>query len=310
MLDDTVRRLMALVDEARMCRDLHYLAEDPLPFRTLNYRLPGHARSTLEEADAYIAGQLEAAGYAVEREAVRVQAFRRDFRKAPSAQYSPPDPADPWYTAHNLYARRVGSALPDETIVIMAHKDSQSWIPSPGANDNAIGTVGVLEVARALATWAPRRTVTCLFCNEEHTPWTSVTAARRLATEGRAVVGAINLDGIGSHGDADRASGRPANVTRYTTPEGERLADLLAALNARYGLGLDQSKVAVDRPGDDDGSFIKAGFPAAILNIGSFPYADEAYHLETDRVARADVANAAVTVRLTLALVAHLDASG
>ena len=309
MLDDTVRRLMAQVDAPRMRRDLYHLAEHPLPFRTLNFRLPGHLRSTLDEADDYLAGELAQAGYVVEREAVQVQAFRRDFRKPLSAQYARPDPDDPWYTAHNLYARLHGAERPEETIVVLAHKDSQSWIPSPGANDNAIGTVGVLEAARALAAWTPRRTVICLFCNEEHTPWTSVAAAQRLAAEGRTVVGAINLDGIGSHGDAGRVAGRMVNVTRYTTPEGECLADLNAALNDRYRLGIAQSKVAADRPSDDDGSFIQAGFPAAILNIGSYPYADEAYHLETDRPRRADILNAAATVCLSLALVAHLDAS-
>ncbi len=309
MSKDAARDLMALVDTSRMERDLHYLCVDPLPFRTLNYRLPNHARSTLDEADDYIAGQLAAAGYEVEREAVAVQAFRRDYRKPLSRQYAPPDPADPFYTAHNLYARRLGSVLPDETIVVMAHKDSQSWIPSPGANDNAVGTVGAMEVARAMATWAPRRTVTCLFCNEEHIPWTSVTAAARLVAERRTVVAAINLDAIGSQGDAGRTSGRLANVTRYTTPEGERLADLAADLSARHALGLEQSKVAAERPGDDDGSFIKAGFPAAILHIGSFPYADESYHQESDRASRVNLANAAAVVRLTLAMLVHQDAA-
>jgi len=300
-------RLMARVDARRMARDLSYLCADPLPFRTLNYRLPHHDRSTLEEADDYLTAQLGAAGYVVEREGVPVQAFRRDVTRPITRQYAPPDPADPTYTAYNLYARLPGADLPEQTIVIMAHKDSQSWLPSPGANDNAVGTVGLLELARALAGWQPRHTVTCLFCNEEHTPWTSVTAAQRLAAEGRAVLAAINLDGIGAQGDAGRASGGWANVTRYTTPEGEQLADLAADLNARYSLGLAQSKAAVERPADDEGSFIRAGFPAAILHIGSWPYADEAYHQETDRASRVHLDNAAAVVRLTIAMVAYLD---
>ena len=309
MLEDIARRLMAVVDEERMRRDLFYLARDPLPFRTLNYRLPGHVLSTLEEADAYIAGELALAGYDVEREAVRVQALRRDFAKPPSAQYAPPLPTDPWYTAHNLYAYRRGTALPNEYIVVLAHKDSQSWIPSPGANDNCAGTVGVLEVARALATYQPRRTLVCLFCNEEHTPWTSITAAERLVNEGRTLVAALNVDSIGAKSDADRAAGRMANVTRYATAEGERLADLFAALNARYGIGLEQSKYETERPGDDDGSFIQAGLPAAVMNIGSLPYADPAYHREEDRPERVDLPNAVLTLRLILAVVAHLDAA-
>jgi hypothetical protein len=39
------------------------------------------------------------------------------------------------------------------------------------------------------------------------------------------------------------------NVTRYSSPEGERLADLMARLNERHGLGLRQSKHLSDSPG-------------------------------------------------------------
>ena len=64
-------------------------------------------------------------------------------------------PEDPWYTAYNLYAEKKGRSHPDEIIVVLAHKDSQSWVDSPGANDNAIGTVSVLEMACILAQQAP-----------------------------------------------------------------------------------------------------------------------------------------------------------
>ena len=36
------------------------------------------------------------------------------------------------------------------------------------------------------------------------------------------------------------------------------------------------------RPGDDDGSFVQAGYGAAIINIGSWPYGDPEYHAEGD----------------------------
>lgn len=304
---DEVRDLMPRVSAAAMRETLYHLASDPLPFRTLNYRLPGHARSTLQEADAYIAGRLGAWGYDVEWEAARVQALRRDFRKPLSAQCSAPQPEDPWYTAHNLYARLPGTELPREQIVVLSHKDSQSWIPSPGANDNAIGTAGNLELARVLAVHRPRRTITFLFCNEEHAPWTSIVAARRLAEEAARVVAAINLDSIGAKADEDRLSGRMTNTTRYCTPEGEALADLMAELNVAYTIGLEQRAFQADRPEDDDGSFVNAGYPAAVMQIGSMPYADPAYHSEGDTAARVDVVNARLTVQLTLAAVLHLD---
>lgn len=306
--DATIRKLIADVSAARMSKHVFYLAKDPLPFRKLNYTRPGQAKNTLYEADEFLAGKLTSWGYQVQREGVRVQAYRCDPRKPKQHQYSPPKAEDPWYTAYNLYAERPGHARPDEIILALAHKDSQSWVDSPGANDNAIGTVGVLELACVLAQHAPRRTIRFLFCNEEHAPWTSVTAAQNAKRRGDRIVAVFNLDGIGAKSAEDTAKGRKTNVTAFTTPEGERLARLMAEVNARYGIGLDQRSAKRPAPGDDDGSFVRAGFSAAVVNIGSWPYADPNYHAEGDIPERCDVENAALTVRATLAAILTLDA--
>jgi hypothetical protein len=289
---------------------LFYLSRDPLPFRTLNRTLPGHGRSTLEEADDFIAAQLASCGYAVTRDPVRVQAFRRDSAKPMPHQFVRPEPHDPWYTAHNLWARKTGAVLPQEIVLLVAHKDSQSWIESPGAHDNAVGTVAVLEIARLLRPWACRRSVWFLFCNEEHVPWTSEVAARSMVEAGLEVVAVLNLDGLSGKSARDAQAGRKTNVTRFVTAEGERLADTMAELNLRYALGLEQSKVRSKHPDDDDGSFVKAGFPAAVLNIGSFPYADANYHGEGDRPEQVDLDNLVMSVRLSLAFVLHMDVLG
>ena len=177
MPDPAIRAALDRVDEDRLRTDLFHLSSDPLPFRKLNYTAPGRARSSLDEADDYLASRLGEAAWASEREPVPVQAFRCDARKPKAHQYSTPSPEDPWYTAHNLWARRSGASRPEEIILLCAHKDSQSWVDSPGAHDNATGTSALLEMARVLADEALQRSVWLLFCNEEHTPWTSVTAA-------------------------------------------------------------------------------------------------------------------------------------
>ena len=306
-MNDIAARL-ARVRAGNLREWVYHLSRDPLPNRKLNYTLPGHSRSTLEEADDWIAARLTSWGYRPELEPVRVQAFGRDLTKPLAHQYAPPPQGAPWFTAHNIYAKLEGSTYDREVIVLMAHKDSQSWIDSPGANDNAIGTAGLLEIARVLEGYRPQRAIWLLFCNEEHTPWTSVVAARGMAEAGLEVTAAINLDGIGVK--PPEHAGRLINITRYTTPEGERLANLMEELNVGYGLGLEQSKHRSERPGDDDGSFINAGFAWAVLNIGSMPYGDPNYHTEGDVPELVDVANAAVTVQLTLAAVLHLDAHG
>jgi hypothetical protein len=302
-----IRRLIGDVSPERMSKHLFYLAKDPLPYRKLNLTLPGHEKNTLYEADDYLAGKLEAWGYHVEREGVQVQAFRRDTTKPKHAQYSPPKPEDPWYTAYNLYAEKKGRSHPEKIIVVLAHKDSQSWMDSPGANDNAIGTVGVLEMACVLAKYTPENTIRFLWCNEEHTPWTSKTAAQKAKARGEDIMAVFNIDSIGGKTAEQTAAGRKTNVTAYTKPEGKHLAELMSQVNARYAIGLEQRTVQRSGPGDDDGSFVQAGYPAAIINIGSWPYGDPNYHAEGDVPEGCDIKNAAMTVQATLAAVVTLD---
>jgi len=306
-LDTSVRRLISDVNPERISKHLFHLAKDPLPYRKLNLTLPGHEKNTLYEADDYLAGQLEAWGYRVEREGVQVQAFRRDTSKPKHAQYSPPKPEDPWYTAYNLYAEKKGRSHPEKIIVVLAHKDSPSWIDSPGAYDNAIGTVGVLEMACVLAEYTPESTIRFLLCNEEHTPWTSKTAAQKAKARGDDIVAVFNLDGIGAKTAEQTAAGKKTNVTAYTKPEGKRLAELMGEVNARYSIGLEQRTVERSQPGDDDGSFVLTGYPAAVINIGSWPYGDPNYHAEGDIPETCDIKNAAMTVQATLAAVVTID---
>ncbi|NWG12397.1 MAG: M28 family peptidase [Acidobacteria bacterium] len=302
-----IQSLIRAVEVDRISRHLFYLSKAPLPYRKLNFTLPGHAKNTLYEADDYLAGKLELWGYGVQREGVQVQAFRRDTTKPKHAQYSRPMPEDPWYTAYNLYAERKGRSRPDEIILVLAHKDSQSWIDSPGANDNAIGTAAVLEMARILAGHRPERTIRFLFCNEEHTPWTSVTAAENARKRGDKIIAVFNLDGLGGKTAEETARGAQTNVTAYTEPAGRRLAELMSAVNTRFAIGLDQRIVQRKAPGDDDGSFVKAGYSAAVINIGSWPYGDPNYHAETDIPEKSDVPNAARVVQATLAAILTLD---
>jgi len=305
--DDVVRRLIKSVDREQISTHVFYLAKDPLPYRKLNFTLPGHEKNTLYEADDYLAGKLESWGYPVEREGVQVQAFRRDTSKPKQHQYSPPKPEDPWYTAYNLYAEKKGRSHPEKIIVVLAHKDSQSWIDSPGANDNAIGTAGVLEMARVLRMRPTESTIRFLWCNEEHTPWTSKIAAQKAKSRGDNIVAVFNLDGIGAKPAEQKAAGKLTNVTAYTKPEGKPLAELMMEVNARYLIGLEQRIVERSQPGDDDGSFVLAGFPATVINIGSWPYGDPNYHAEEDVPENCDFHNAAMTVQATLAAVLTLD---
>jgi len=81
----------------------------------------------------------------------------------------------PNITLANPIGRKVGSALPDEWIVLGAHYDSRnsqrcdgSVNPQPGANDNASGCAGVIELARAFEGLSTRRSILFMcFAGEE-----------------------------------------------------------------------------------------------------------------------------------------------
>ena len=306
----TTDEALHAVSEERLRRDLFHLAEDPLPFRKVNFTLPGHTRCTLDEADDFIEDRLTGLGLQVTRTPCQVQAYRCDSSKPLHHWYSTPDPKDAWYTANNLEATLPGRTDPDEIIQLISHKDSMSWIDSPGAHDNAAGTVVNLELARILSSIPLHRSVRVLFCNEEHTPWTSRIAADAAKARGDNIIAVLNQDSLAGKSDADREAGRMTHAVGYSTEEGEPLADMLVRLNAQRELGLKVAKVFKEHVNDDDGMFIKAGYRTTVMNVGSFPYGDAEYHLVGDRPGRVDIENLRRSAQLVLATVLELDRHG
>jgi len=299
---------LAQVNRERLRRDVFRLCQDPLPFRKVNYTVPGHDRCTLDETDDLIAAELEAAGLPVVRTPYQVQAFRCDETKPLHHWYSGAKPEDPFYTACNVEATKLGGERPDEFIQLISHKDSMSWIDSPGAHDNCTGTVVNMELARILAGIPTRRTIRILFCNEEHTPWTSRFRAADSARAGDKIVAVLNQDSIAGKPDDMREAGILTHAAAYSTEEGKEIAELEARLNLELGLGLDVNVVFKEHVNDDDGMFIKEGFRRTVMNVGCLPYKDSEYHLVGDVAERVDIENVYRSTQLVLATVLTLDA--
>jgi hypothetical protein len=125
--------LVGRVDAARMLADLNALVG-------LGDRY-SHAGQT--DAASYLRDQLVAAGLA---------AVDRTYAFAGST----------WV---NLEVTIAGVEAPGEFVMAGGHYDSGSG--TPGADDNASGTVAVLEAARALASCQPRRNVRLVFFSNE-----------------------------------------------------------------------------------------------------------------------------------------------
>ena len=305
-----IRALLRQVSGERIRRDLFYLSQDPLRFRKANYTRPGQSLNSLAEADEYIEDQLTASGQQVRRTSHRVQAFRCDETRPLHHWYSTPEPEDPWYDVANVEAIQSGYLCPDEIIQLISHKDSMSWINSPGARDNCVGSVANLELARVLSSCKTKRTIRVLFCNEEHTPWTSRFAAEAAAKRGDNLIAVLNVDSLDGKSHEDTAAGKLTHVTTYSTAEGRPLAEFVVSRAGKYGIELDARVVHKENVNDDDGMFINAGFPRTVMNVGSFPYDDSQYHLPGDVPERVNIENVVRSTQLLLTAILEIDDLG
>lgn len=102
-------------------------------------------------------------------------------------------------SSDNVIATLVGTKYPDEFIVIGGHYDSISYSGlEPGADDNASGTAGVMEVARVLSQYEFDRTIIfCAFSGEEYGLYGSGAYADSCAAAGMNIHGYLNMDMIG-----------------------------------------------------------------------------------------------------------------
>ena len=305
-----IQALLRQVSGERIRRDLFHLSKDPLPFRKANYTRPGQSVSSLAEADQYIEDQLTASGLEVSQTSHRVQAFRCDETKPLHHWHSMPEPDDPWYDVANVEAIQPGRHCPEEIIQLISHKDSMSWIDSPGARDNCVGAVANLELARLLSSCETKRTIRVLFCNEEHTPWTSRFAAEAAAGRDDDLIAVLNVDSLDGKSDEDTADGKLTHVATYSTEEGRPLAEFVVSRAGKYGIELDARVVHKERVNDDDGMFINAGFPRTVMNVGSFPYDDSQYHLPGDVPERVNIENVVRSTQLLLTAILEIDDQG
>lgn len=188
---------------------------------------------------AYVGAQLEAAGYAVTRQAFDVSGM----------------------ASTNLIAERHGTG--DGVLIVGAHLDSV--IAGPGINDNASGVSTLLVIAERLAELpVPHRSVRFAFWGaEEGGPFGSTVHVDRLAPEERdRIVAYLNFDMLGS-----------PNFIRFVYAEAGAAhgSDELTALFADYFEVAGLAWEPIDLTGHaDHGAFMAAGIPTGGLFSGGF----------------------------------------
>ncbi len=302
-----IKETLEKVSAERLRKDLFSFCREPFSFRTVVYTMPWHERNSLLELDDFIAAEMRKYTPHVKLIPNKVQAFRCDCTKPLHHWYSSPHPDDPWYDANNIEVVLPGAEKADEIIQLVSHKDSMSWINSPGAHDNAVGAVSNMELVRVISTMKLHRTVRVLFCNEEHSPWHSLTYAKAAAERGDKIIAVINQDSLCGKSDDDAAAGINTEAIIYSTDEGKELAEFIAPLADKYELNLKVTVCPKKFLCDDDGSFIKAGFQRTVMNLGSYPYGDSQYHLPGDIPERVSIENLRLSTQLTLAAILELD---
>lgn len=164
----------------------------------------------------------------------------------------------------NVIATLTGTKYPNEYIVVGAHYDSYTGGPvAPGADDNASGTAGVLEIARILASHTfDRSIIFCAFSGEEYGLYGSEAYAERAALLGMDIHGYFNLDMIGYL--------KPGNTTIKSSliyPAGaQELADFYLEVADTYLPDFEVSPGYLSGGDSDHTSFNNNGF------MGIFPF--------------------------------------
>ncbi len=168
----------------------------------------------------------------------------------------------------NVIATLTGTNKPDEFIVLGAHYDSVNWQggeEAPGADDNASGTAGVMEIARILSQYEFERSIVfCAFSGEEYGLYGSAAYASRSASEEMNILGYFNMDMIGYF--------KPGNTTIMTSliyPESaKQLADFYTGICEVYLPDFVVEPATLTGGDSDHTSFNNNGY------MGIFPFED------------------------------------
>ena len=129
----------------------------------------------------------------------------------------------------NVLAYKIGARYPQHHVIIGAHRDA---VPgSPGADDNGSGTVGVLEIARALADI--ETDMTFVFALWDAEEWGLLGARHYLSdppTDGDSIVYVLNMDMIAFYPNYNYANLYHGDILTFTELW-QHLADSLVNIN-------------------------------------------------------------------------------
>ncbi|MEJ7839915.1 MAG: M20/M25/M40 family metallo-hydrolase [Thermomicrobiales bacterium] len=208
-------------------------------------------------------------------------------------------------TPEGTLASNVIAELPgrDDSAIygVMAHFDSMSeqFSVAPGADDNATGVAGALEIARVLGQYDLQFGVHIIFVNAEETGIIgSRVFARNAVAAGVPYEGIFNLDAVGS----DR-NGR--HFWLNSDSESEWMMALMIRVNENYGLG--QNIEARINPNivADDNRLRDEGLESVLITRELFGTSPN-HHTSDDVIENMSIPNTVSATQLMLLTLASL----
>ncbi len=185
------------------------------------------------------------------------------------------------YSSRNIIVEKRGETDPDEILIICAHYDSTSNIPTtlaPGADDDASGVAAVMEAARILRPYAFDFTVRFIaFSAEEWGLYGSRYYATQARNRGDKIIGVINLDMI-AYADA-----MPEDLELFVNNDSEWLAERFRLSAGSYSGLRVNTIVDASAVYSDHAPFWDRGY-SALLGIEDGPLTNPYYHQTTDTV--------------------------
>jgi hypothetical protein len=208
-------------------------------------------------------------------------------------------------------------------VVAGAHYDSCG--NTPGADDNASGTAGLLELARLLGTHPPAVCVELAAYPHEEvfgSPWMgSAKHAKALRAAGEPVRAMVCLEMIGTYSDSPGSQHFPMRLLRLFYPNAGNFVFLVGRSEDRSPLSTMKRAMAASStlpvrsicapfpvPGldlSDHMNFWKEGFQAVMVTDTAF-YRNERYHTKEDTPETLDYVRMAEVVRGVFAAVQSL----
>ena len=211
-----------------------------------------------------------------------------DYIKQEFEQYNNLTITDQVYSANgrNIIATQLGKTNPNNIYIICAHYDS---VANYCADDNASGTIAVLEIARILSKQCFDNTIVYALWDQEEN---GLLGANHYATEafnnGDNILGVLNIDMMGYDGNNDD------NFDIDVRPIANSIAmkdEIIAVLNnPTYGFNLVVNVVNPGTPNSDHSRFWNRGYSAVLVGE-SWETNDQTpfYHTSGDRYSTLDL---------------------